>query len=300
MKWAATARPRGSRRWEQSPRGRFSRWLAALAFAAVALAAAAPARAAAAPPTITMSGAGISRSLVADLAYFYGHAVRNPPRFSLIVSSTNAGIADVKRGIVQGAMVSRNLGGTDPAGLILSPFALSGVCLVTNRANPVPGITRAQIQDIVAGRVTSWTQMPGSPRTDAIVPVTLDASTGTRLVFDSVFVDIGTQVAYVPRTFETSPQVRDFIEAAPAALGYVDLASAGTLHTLTYQGVACTRATIRTAAYPAQRPLGVVTRGKPRGALKRFLRWVATSRKARQVIATRYIPSTRHIPYNAP
>jgi phosphate transport system substrate-binding protein len=267
---------------------------AALLAALIPLAAAAPAHAAAAAPTITMSGAGISRSLVADLAYFYSHAVRNPPRFSLVISSTNAGIADVTRGVVQGAMVSRNLGGTDPAGLVLAPFALSGVCLVTNRSNPVPGITRAQIQDIVAGRVTNWSQMPGSTRTDAIVPVTLDTSTGTRQVFESVFVDVGTPAAYVPRTFDTSPQVRNFIEATPAALGYVDLASAGTLHTLTYQGVPCTRETIRTAAYPAQRPLGVVTRGQPRGALKRFLRWVATSRKARQVIATRYVP------YNAP
>ena len=41
---------------------------------------------------------------------------------------------------------------------------------------------------------------------------------------------------------------------------------------------------------PAQRPLGVVTKGAPKGALRRFLRWVATSRKAREVIATRYIP----------
>ena len=262
---------------------------ALVAAAAIALTAAAPARAAA-PPPITMSGAAISRSLVADLAYFYSHAVRNPPRFSLVVSNTNAGIADVTRGVVQGAMVSRNLGGTDPPGLALSPIALSGVCLVTNGTNPVPGITRAQIQDIVAGRVTSWSQVPGSTRTDAIVPVTLDPSTGTRLVFDSVFVDVGTPVAYVPRTFDTSPQARDFIEATPAALGYVDLASAGPLHTLAYQGVACNRNTIRTATYPAQRPLGVVTRGTPRGALKRFLRWVATSRKARQVIATRYIP----------
>jgi hypothetical protein len=38
-------------------------------------------------------------------------------------------------------------------------------------------------------------------------------------------------------------------------------------------------------AYPAQRPLDVVTRG----ALARFLRWVRTSRKARAAIATRYI-----------
>jgi phosphate transport system substrate-binding protein len=262
---------------------------APLLIAVLAPAAAAPGRAAAAPPAISMSGAAISRSMVADLAYFYSHAVRRPPRFSLVSSSTNAGIGDVARGIVQGAMVSRNLGATDPSGLVLTPFALSGVCLVTNRANPVPGITRAQLQDLVAGRVTSWSQIPGSPRTDAIVPVTLDQSTGTRLVFDSVFIDVDTPVAYAARTFDTSPQVRDFIEATPAALGYVDLASAGPLHRLAYQGVACNRDTIRSATYPAQRPLGVVTRGRPRGALARFLRWARTSRTAHRVVASRYV-----------
>jgi len=41
--------------------------------------------------------------------------------------------------------------------------------------------------------------------------------------------------------------------------------------------------------YPARRPLGVITRGQPRGALARFLRWTRNSRTARRVIATRYI-----------
>jgi len=62
---------------------------------------------------------------------------------------------------------------------------------------------------------------------------------------------------------------------------------------VTYEGIGCTQATIKDGSYPARRPLGVVTRGRPRGALARFLRWATTSRKARQVIATRYIPSPR-------
>jgi hypothetical protein len=33
-----------------------------------------------------------------------------------------------------------------------------------------------------------------------------------------------------------------------------------------------------------------VTRGRPRGALARFLRWTRTSRVARRVIASRYLP----------
>ena len=150
-------------------------------------------------------------------------------------------------------------------------------------------MTRAQLQDLVAGRTTSWSQVPGSTRTDAIVPVALDRTTGARTVFESVFVDAATQIAYAPRTFLTAAQVREFVEGTPAAWGYVDIAFADRVHALRYDGVACERATIRSGAYPARRPLGLVTRGRPRGPVARFLRWVATSRKARQVIATRYL-----------
>jgi phosphate transport system substrate-binding protein len=263
------------------------RWVAALA-AVAALAGAAPAHAA---PTITMSGSVITRALVADLAYFYRHAVRDPPRFSLAGGVTASGIADAERGVVRAGMVARGLAPGEPADLVLTRLALSGLCLVTNRANPVPGVTRAQVQDIVSGRVTSWSQIPGSARTDAIVPVGRDPTSGAGQVFASTFVDVTTPVGFRPVTLDTDAQVRDYVEQTPSAFGYVDLALAGALHVVSYEGVLCTRAAIRSGAYPAARPLGVVTRGRPRGALARFLRWARTSRQARRVIATRYLPA---------
>jgi phosphate transport system substrate-binding protein len=245
--------------------------------------------------TITMSGSTTAHSLVADLAFFYGRAHPGDARFELVGGGTTAGVTDAARGIVDAGMVSRNLGPGDPPGLTLTPFALSGVCLVTNAENPVPGVSRAQVQDLVAGRVTTWSQVPGSTRTDALAAVGYEPTAGARLVFQSVFVDVGTQIAYAPRTFSTAAQVRDFIEGTPAAWGYVDFAYTARLHKLRYEGVACERSTIRTGAYPAQRPLGIVTRGRPRGELARFVNWVANSRKARAVIATRYLPmNTKH------
>jgi phosphate transport system substrate-binding protein len=262
------------------------RWAAALA-AVAALAGAAPAHAA---PTITMSGSSVTRALVADLAYFYRHAVRDPPRFSLAGGVSGTGIADTERGVSAAGLVGRALVPGDPRDLVLTTLALSGVCLVTNRANPVPGVTRAQIQDIVAGRVTSWSQVSGSSRTDAIVPVGRDPTTGGGQVFASTFVDLGTPVRFHPITLPTDAEVRDYVEQTPSAFGYVDLALAGPLHAVSYEGVGCTRAAIRSGAYPATRPLGVVTRGRPRGALARFLRWARTSRQGRRVIAARYLP----------
>jgi phosphate transport system substrate-binding protein len=261
---------------------------AAVILTAIAvLAAAAPARA---QTTITMSGDQVVQALVADLAYFYRHSVRNPPQFGLSGGNTSTGIADTQRGVSNAGLVSRNLLADDPPGLVLTPLAESGICLISSRQNPVPNLTRAQLQDMVAARVTNWSQIPGSPRRDPIVPVGRAPFTGAGQVFQSVFVDVTTPLAWQQRTVLTSAQVRDVVEQTPGGFGYVDLALTEPVHVIPYEGIDCTRATIRNATYPARRPLGIVTRGRPRGELARFLRWATTSRKARQVIATRYIP----------
>jgi phosphate transport system substrate-binding protein len=266
-------------------------WLLALA-GLVAAAFFVPSAAGAPRRTITMSGSTPTGALTADLAYFYRHSVRRTPRFSIVGGGTGTGIVDAARGIVDVGLASRELVPDDPSGLVFTPIALSGVCLVTNRANPLPAVTRAQIQAFVGGLLVSWTQVPGAARTDAIVPVALDERAGARSVFLSVFVDLATPIAYLPRTLATAAQMRDFVRSTPAAFGYVDLAFAGDLHAVPYEGVPCTRGTVRSGAYPARRPLGFVTRGRPRGETARFVRWIRHSRTARRVIATRYVPVT--------
>jgi phosphate transport system substrate-binding protein len=187
-------------------------------------------------------------------------------------------------------LVSRALTPDDPRDLVFTRLARSGLCLVTNRANPLPAITRAQVQDIVAGRVTRWSQVAGSRRSDPIVPVALAPTTGSAQVFLADFVDVATPVTYRPVTFVADAQVRDFVAQTPAAFGYVDLALTGSVHAVAFEGVGCTRATVGAGTYPAERPLGVVTKGRPRGALARFLRWARSSRIARRTISARYVP----------
>lgn len=270
-----------------SRRGRVALTAAVAALAAVPPAQAAQADAAA---VIRMSGQQITQAVVADLAYFYRHQVSRPPRFELTAGGTAGGLADLARGITDAALVSRRLEPGDPRGLRLHRIALSGVCLASNNTNPVPGITRTLVGDIVAGRVTSWSQVPGSARSDPIAPVALDAGTGAHTVFEQVFLDPGDPISWQPVTLLLSIQARTYIEATPAAFGYLDLAAAGPVHPIPYEGHPCTRATVRDGSYPARRPLGIVTRRRPRPEVRRFLRWIRTSRTARRVIATRYLP----------
>ena len=257
---------------------------------AVLLAALAPATAMAQREPITMSGAVNATALTADLAYFYRREVRRPPRFELVGGRSATGIADVFRGISDIGLTARDLIPGDPPGLVFTPIARTGICLVTNRENPVPGFSRAQIQDLVAARITMWSQVPGSPLTDPIAAGVTSVGAGSRTAFEAAMVDPGTQQLNSPRSFTSAPQMRDFIKVTPNAWGYVDLAFAGELHVVSFDGIPCNRETVASQAYPALTELGFVTRGAPEGRVARFIRWVRTAKKARRVIATRYVP----------
>lgn len=241
--------------------------------------------------TIDASGSSTALPLVADLAYFYRKAYDNAPRFALVGGGTASGIFDVARGATAMGLASRAKDASDPAGLVFTPIAYSGVCIVSNRENPVPNITRATVQEVISGRVTTWAQVPGSPRGDAMVAAGLAEGTGARTVVLTTFVDAGTPVAFTPRRFTTGSQQRAFVLSEPAGWSYVDVQYTRGLHVVPYEGIPCNRATIRSGQYPATRPLAIVTRGEPRGAVARFIKWTRTSAVARRVIATRYVPA---------
>jgi phosphate transport system substrate-binding protein len=260
------------------------------ALALAVLLALAPSTAMAQSPPITMSGAAITASLTADLAFFYRREVRSPPRFDLVGGTSTTGISDVSRRVSDVGLTARALIPDDPAGLAFTPIARTGVCLVTNKANPVPGFSRAQIQDLVAARVTNWVQVPGSPLTDPIVAAGPTVGAGTRTAFEATMLDQGTPQLNAPRVLISSPQIRDFIKVTPNAWGYVDLAFAGHLNVVPFEGIPCNRQTVASETYPARTELGFVTRGAPKGRVARFIRWVRTAKKARRVIATRYVP----------
>ncbi|RKQ93147.1 phosphate ABC transporter substrate-binding protein (PhoT family) [Solirubrobacter pauli] len=271
-----------------APRAVLKRARRLLGPAAVAALLLTPPPATGAARTITMSGASPAQAVVADLAYFYRREHADAPRFSLVGGGTGTGIADAARGIVDAGLSGRALTAGDPPGLTFTPLALSAICLVTNPANRVPNLTHAQVQALAAGTISTWAEVPGAAGTAPIARVAFDVTSAARNVFLTTFVDLSTPLAPAT-TFTASAQVRDFVAATPAAFGYVDLEFARRLHAVPYEGIACTRATLKDGRYPARRTLGFVTRGKPRPALARFLRWIATDATAKRVVRSRYV-----------
>jgi hypothetical protein len=80
------------------------------------------------------------------------------------------------------------------------------------------------------------------------------------------FANWETPLTWQPVTLLLSLQARDYVERTPAAFAYMDFAFTRPVHAIPYQGVPCTRATIRNGSHPATRPIGIVTVGRPRAA----------------------------------
>src|SRR5580698_2632028 len=121
------------------------------------LAVAAPAGASAATTTVTISGATASYPLVSLLAQKYVKLFPKKVKFKITQGGAQIGVNDVAAGRVSIGDVSRDPLAADPPGLVFYPIAKYGICVITNKSNPVPNLTGAQVISIFTGKTRSWT-----------------------------------------------------------------------------------------------------------------------------------------------
>ena len=240
-------------------------------------------------PTVTISGSETTGALVADLIYFYRRSVKRPPRFVLSQGGTPLGVSDAFRGVSTIGLASRDRRDDDPAVLVFTPVARTAVCFATNKANPVPTITRADFQALAAGRLTSWAGFPGATSTGTISAIGYPSGEGAQAVIERALLSPGTTFDAPLIRWQTSSQVRRAVLGSRNGLGWLDFAYRDGLNIPTLDGVPCSRDTIANGTYPAKRSLNFVTSGAPTGAAAKFITWTRTSRVARRVVNTRYV-----------
>ena len=61
-------------------------------------------------------------------------------------------------------------------------------------------------------------------------------------------------------------------------------------HAVSYKGVACNLRNAKSGQYGGVRNFWMVTRGPAKGAAKKFIRWIRTSKAARKIVATEWVP----------
>ena len=137
------------------------------------------------------------------------------------------------------------------------PIGVDALVFIVNENNPVKSLTRQQLKDIYAGKITNWKDVGGN---DAeIVLIGREAGSGTRDGFESI-TDTKDACQYRQELTSTGDVITT-VSQNPNAIGYASLAAIkDSVKALTVNGVAPTEATVKDGTYLVQRPFVLVTK----------------------------------------
>jgi phosphate transport system substrate-binding protein len=266
------------------------RRLSAALMVAGALVVAAPA-AASALTTITISGATASFPLVSLLAAKYNKVHPHKVKFKITQGGAQIGINDVAAGRVTIGDVSRDPISSDPAGLVFYPIARYGICMITNKANPVTSLTTAQAIAIFTGKTRSWAGIPGAAQSGTIDLISRTSVAGVLTNFQTILLE-GKKVSTLAAEEPSEGLMRQQVESDPSAIGFVSnyQSDKGSVHAISLNGTACNKSTVTSGSYTGTARFYEVTKGKASGAASAFIGWVEKSAAAKKIIATQWVP----------
>jgi phosphate transport system substrate-binding protein len=263
----------------------------AASFAAVTLIGSAVPAIASATSVITISGATASFPLVQLLAHKYSKLEHNKVAFRISQGGTTIGINDVAAGRVEIADVSRDPLSTDPAGLDFYPIAEYGICIVTNKTNTLANVTEAQVQAIFEAKDKEWSQVPGASVSGPIDLISRASTAGVLTNFKTLFLN-NKSVAATAAEEPSEGLLEQQVANTPTGIGFLSnyRADQGTVNPVAYNGVACTRANVASGQYTATARFYEVTKGPATGATGQFISWIRTSKAAKKIISTQWVP----------
>jgi phosphate transport system substrate-binding protein len=259
-------------------------------FVAIIAVLAMPVAAQAKKTTITISGSTTVAPLATLLAKKYiktkaGKRVR----FKLLQGGSDIGVSDVARGRVTVGMSSRTPKSSDPGGLVFSRIANDALCVATHPSNGVSDFTEEMVQNVFGGAVRDWGSVPGANANGTVNVVIRTAASGTQDAFLKIF--MGSTGIFAGASQKASNGlIQQQVARDPQAVGYVSLAFTRGTRVANYKGVPCNLRAAKSGQYPGTRPLYLVTKGAPKGAVKRWIRWIRNNRAALRIAAREWVP----------
>ena len=143
-------------------------------------------------------------------------------RITVAGGGSGVGVQKVGEGLVQIGNTGRALkeGEIAKYGLVSFPFAIDGVAVAVNPGNGVTSLTKAQVKDVFAGRITNWKELGGK---DAAISLYVrEDGSGTRETFEERALDKGTS-ARSANVVNSNGAMKTAIAQDPNAIGYVGI-----------------------------------------------------------------------------
>lgn len=153
-------------------------------------------------------------------------------------------------------------------------WAIDGVGVVVNPANPVKSLTKDQLKDVFSGKIANWAALKGDDH--AITVYTRDEASGTRAVFWKKALNnaaISTKALFVP----SNGAMKTAVANDPYAIGYVSVGHMDeSVAPVALDEVTPTLETVRKGQYRVARGLYSNTKGEPQGLTRLFIDYLFT------------------------
>ncbi|MFO7535059.1 MAG: phosphate ABC transporter substrate-binding protein [Kiritimatiellia bacterium] len=187
---------------------------------------------------------------------------------------SSLGIQSARSGTAEIGMADLVALPPDAAELTGVIVARDGIVMVVHPSNPVKDLTAEQIRAIFNGTIRNWKDVGGQ---DApIRVVTRETGSGTRTSFEQI---IG-GISLLPEALvqDSNGTIRETVANDKASVGYLSHGLVNEkVHALTVDGAACEPAAIASGAYKLVRPVFLMTKGAPTGAVKDFMDYMLSA-----------------------
>lgn len=222
----------------------------------------------AASTEITARGSDSTIALVKALSEAYVKSTGQ--KMKIEGGGSGKGAEACAKGEVDFCFLSRELKENEKTqSLVAKPYALDGVAVIVNKANPTEDVTVEQLVGWFAGTVAKWSD------DKPVVAFNRNADSGTREVFQ--------EKVMKENKFSDKAAVKhdgvivSSVAKIPTAVAFTSVGEVTPdVKAVKINGVAPSPATLRNKTYPLSRTLNFATKGDPKPAVKAFLNWVAS------------------------
>lgn len=158
-----------------------------------------------------------------------------------------------------------------------------------NANNPVNSLTAEQLKGIFTGKTTNWKDVGGSDMPINVYIV--NPQSATRKVFKNVILGDEDYSGKNIQTIRPDPAILDKVAADPSGIGQLSFAlGAGhpAAQNVKRVNIGDQEASVNNSSYPITRPLNLITKGEPTGAVKKFIDW-AVSEEGQAIVKKYFV-----------
>lgn len=195
-------------------------------------------------------------------------------RIFVETGGSSKGIADLRKGLADIAMVSRDLKPGE-ADLKAHVIARDGIAALVHAGNAVNAISQADLRGIFTGAITNWAQVGGA--SGEIIVVSKGEGSATSVVLNGFLGVTADQIKGDLVATENAQMIKT-VSLTPGSIGYVSIGAAVVdigfgvpVKLIALGDVPATLENVADGSYQATRPLNLVTAGAPDPALSNLL-----------------------------